>query len=60
MRTELGVEARPGIVVSIATSGDMLQWHPHGRLLVTDGAFSDDGTFHPLATCDETVSELRE
>ena len=40
MRTNLGAQVRPGIVVSIATSGDMLQWHPHGHLLVTDGAFS--------------------
>jgi hypothetical protein len=59
MRTELGAEVRPGIVVSIATSGDMLQWHPHGHLLVTDGAFSDDGTFHPLATWDtDTLMRL--
>jgi hypothetical protein len=33
MRTELGAEVRPGIVVSIATSGDMLQWHPHAECL---------------------------
>ena len=59
MRTQLGAELRPGIVVSIATSGDMLQWHPHGHLLVTDGAFSDDGTFHPLATWDmDTLMRL--
>ena len=59
MRTELAAEVRPGIVVSIATSGDMLQWHPHGHLLVTDGAFSDDGTFHPLATWDmDTLMRL--
>lgn len=46
MKRGVGAEARPGIVVSIATSGDLLQWHPHGHLLVSDGAFSDDGAFH--------------
>ena len=47
-----GADARPGIVVSIASAGDLLQWHPHGHLLVTDGAFSDDGAFRPLETWD--------
>jgi len=53
MRRHLGADTRPGIVVSIATSGDLLQWHPHGHLLVTDGAFSDDGAFRPLETWDD-------
>ena len=48
----MGPDTRPGIVVSIATSGDLLQWHPHGHILVTEGAFSDDGAFHPLETWD--------
>lgn len=48
MRKELGADSRPGIVVSVATSGDLLQWHAHLHILVTDGAFSDDGTFQPL------------
>jgi hypothetical protein len=30
-RRRLGDQARPGVVVSIATSGDVLQWHPHGH-----------------------------
>jgi hypothetical protein len=59
LRRQLGANSRPGIVVSIATSGDLVQWHPHGHLLVSDGAFSDDGRFHPLATWDgETVMKL--
>src|SRR5206468_7489193 len=29
MGTRVGADTRPG-VVSIATSGDLLQWHPHG------------------------------
>jgi hypothetical protein len=53
MRKEVGAGTRPGIVVSIATSGDLLQWHVHLHILVTNGAFSDDGTFHPLATWDQ-------
>jgi hypothetical protein len=52
MKRQVGAEARPGIVVSIASAGDLLQWHPHGHLLLTDGAFSDDGAFHPLETWD--------
>jgi hypothetical protein len=43
------------MVVSIATAGDLLRWHPHGHILVTDGAFSDDGAFHPLETWDGDV-----
>jgi hypothetical protein len=49
---QVGTNARPAIVVSIATSSDLLQWHPHGHILVTDGAFSDDGAFHPFNTWD--------
>ena len=59
VRTQIGAHARLGIVVSIATSGDLVQWHPHGHLLVSDGGFSDDGSFHPLATWNgETVMTL--
>jgi hypothetical protein len=52
MRREVGADTRPGIVVSVASSGDLLQWHVHLHILMTDGAFSDDATFHPLATWD--------
>ena len=52
MRRGVGADARPGIVVSIATAGDLLQWHVHLHVLATDGAFSDDATFHPLAARD--------
>jgi hypothetical protein len=52
MKREWGADTRPGIVVSVATSGDSLLWHVHLHVLATDGAFSDDGTFHPLATWD--------
>jgi Putative transposase len=37
----------------------MFQWHPHGHLLVTDGAFSDEGTLQPLAQWDtDTLMRL--
>ncbi len=52
VRGRLGEDVRPGIVVSIATSGDVLQWHPHLHILATDGAFSADGAFRPLEIWD--------
>jgi Transposase zinc-binding domain/Putative transposase len=36
-----------------------VQWHPHGHLILTDGGFSTDGTFHPLPAGDgEAVMKL--
>ncbi len=52
VRQQLGADARPGIVVSIATAGDLVQWHPHGHLLLTDGGFCAEGAFHPLPSWD--------
>ncbi len=52
LRRELGVDSRPGIVVSIATAGDLLQWNPHLHVLMTDGAFSADAASHALETWD--------
>jgi hypothetical protein len=52
MRREVGSGTRPGIVVSIATAGDLMQWHPHGHLLVTDGAFADAGRFRLVEAWD--------
>jgi hypothetical protein len=45
---DLGEEARPGLVVSIATAGDLVQWHPHLHLLTTDGGKTADGSWKPL------------
>jgi hypothetical protein len=59
IRSELGADTRPGIVVAIATAGDMLQWNVHLHVLASDGAFSGDRTFHPLATWNaETLMRL--
>jgi hypothetical protein len=52
VRRQLREDCRPGIVVSIATAGDLVQRHPHGHLLATDGGFSEDGAFHQLGSWD--------
>ncbi len=52
MCESLGEGLRPGVVVSIATSGDLLQWNPHLHVLTSDGGFSAGGVFHPLDTWD--------
>ena len=50
LRASLGeAEVVPGVVASIQTFGSLLNWHPHLHLLVTDGAYRDDGTFVPLS-----------
>ncbi len=33
VRTQLGVDVRPGLAVSIASSGDLLEWNPHSECL---------------------------
>jgi hypothetical protein len=55
----LGQDLRPGVVVSIATAGDLLQWHPHLHILTSDGGFCPDGSFLPLEPWDaEAVMRL--
>ena len=51
-----GEHLRPGLVVSLATAGDLLQWHPHLHLLATAGGFAQEGSFLPLSTSSETLS----
>jgi hypothetical protein len=46
-------DARPGIVVSVATAGDLLQWHPHLQLITTDGGRTPDGSWHLLPQWDD-------
>ncbi len=39
----------PGMIVAIQTFGSNdIHWHPHLHCLVTNGAFSPDGTFHAI------------
>jgi Transposase zinc-binding domain/Putative transposase len=45
-------DARPGIVVSVATAGDLLQWHPHLHLITTDAGRTSDSSWHPLPQWD--------
>lgn len=45
-------DARPGIVVSVATAGDLLQWHPHLHLITTDGGRVPDGSWCPTPEWD--------
>jgi hypothetical protein len=52
VRRGLGDDARPGIVVSIASAGDLVQWHPHLHLLTTDGGKTTDGSWKPLPEWD--------
>jgi hypothetical protein len=52
VRLGCGSDARPGIVVSVATAGDLLQWHPHLHLIATDAARAPDGSWHALPEWD--------
>jgi hypothetical protein len=52
VRRGLGDAVRPGVVVSIATAGDLLQWHPHVHLLTTDGGRTAEGSWQPLPQWD--------
>jgi hypothetical protein len=54
VRRSLGDDVRPGAVVSIATAGDLVQWHPHVHLLTTDGAKAAD-VWQPLPEWDGTL-----
>ena len=55
VRREAGQDARPGLVISLATAGDLLKWHPHLHLLTTDGGFAPDGRFLPLPKWNATL-----
>jgi Putative transposase len=55
VRRTAGRDLRPGLVVSLATAGDLLQWHPHLHLLASDGGFAVGGRFVSLAQWDATL-----
>jgi hypothetical protein len=52
VRRGVGDDARPRIVVSIATAGDLVQWHPHLHLLTTDGGKTAGGSWRSLPEWD--------
>ncbi|TNF75824.1 MAG: hypothetical protein EP299_05845 [Acidobacteria bacterium] len=43
-----GAEVTPGAVGFLQTSGELLNFHPHVHILVTDGGFRPDGSFYHL------------
>ena len=49
--------AVPGAVGFIQTSGELLNFHPHIHLLITDGVFSTDGTFERFPCFDVSLIE---
>jgi len=44
-----GKDAVPGVVASIQTFGSYANFHPHLHVIVTEGLFSREGTFHGVA-----------
>jgi len=44
-----GADVTPGAAGFLQTSGELLNFHPHVHVLLTDGGFTPDGTFRPLA-----------
>jgi hypothetical protein len=49
--------AVPGAVGFIQTAGELLNWHPHVHLLVSDGVFDRDGTFERFTFFDTHLME---
>jgi len=47
----------PGAIGCVQSFGALVHWHPHLRVLVTDGAFGRDGTFTPAPGHDAAVLE---
>ena len=43
-----GAELTPGAVGFLQTSGELLNFHPHVHILVTDGGFGPNGSFRHL------------
>jgi hypothetical protein len=47
-----GAAVTPGAVGFVQTAGELLNFHPHVHVLVTDGGFTPDGAFRPLVWFD--------
>ncbi|MGH9362139.1 MAG: transposase zinc-binding domain-containing protein, partial [Thermoanaerobaculia bacterium] len=45
-------DAEPGAIGFLQTAGELLGWHPHLHVLLTDGAWLPDGTFRHLLAFD--------
>jgi hypothetical protein len=48
-------ELRPGVVASIQTFGQKINFHAHLHLLVTEGGEDQDGIFHHLASFQDNL-----
>ncbi len=44
----VGEAVRPGLVVPMATAGDLSQCHPHGHVLATKGGFAGEASFQEM------------
>jgi hypothetical protein len=49
--------AVPGLIVCVQTFGTVAHWHPHLHVLMSDGAFRQDGSFVPLPQPEAAVLE---
>ena len=52
-----GHNGRPAMVISLHTSGDLLQWHPHLHAIALNGTVDELGVFTPLDNIDTTELE---
>ncbi len=52
-------DLKPGMVSCIQTFGRLSHWNPHTHCLVTEGAFTDEGTFIPLPEMLDTEPFLK-
>ncbi len=46
-------DIQPGMIATLQTAGELLNWHPHIHTLVTCGAFTEDSTFLEIPEFDE-------
>ena len=52
-----GARVEPGAVGFVQTAGELLGWHPHLHVLLTDGGWLPDGTFRHLLAFDSVQVE---
>jgi hypothetical protein len=55
LQAATGTELRPGVVASIQTFGQKINFHAHLHLLVTEGGKDSEGIFHHLASFQDNL-----
>ena len=55
--TASGHNGKPAMVISLHTSGDLLQWHPHLHAIALSGTLDELGAFTPAANIDTVQLE---